>query len=136
MHNPEPCLIGIDADDGMAATLESLSQIAEIEKLIVTIGGVVGGEFLVIDTQGIAHLMEQAGDGVGTDRDAEVGERHGNLGGRSTAPFQTGDRIASGVVIEQEFDQSDDVGGFFSIGLRPPPARRVRADDTSPSSSC
>ena len=65
-------LLGIDADDGMPATLESLSQIAEIEKLIVTIGGVVGGEFLVIDTQGIAHLMEEAGDGVGADADAEV----------------------------------------------------------------
>jgi len=48
--------------------------------------------------------MEQAGDGVGADADAEVGEREGNLGRRSTGPLQTGDGIASGVVIEQEFD--------------------------------
>src|SRR5215472_2435203 len=114
----------------MAATLESLSQIAEIKELIVTIGRVIGGEFLVIETQGIAHLMEQASDGVGTDSDAEVGERQGNLGRRSTGPFQASDRIASGVVIEQEFDQSDDVGGFFSIGLRLPPERRARPGDT------
>ena len=51
-------LLGVDADDGMAATLESLSQIGEIEELIVTIRRVVGGDFLVIDAQGIAHLME------------------------------------------------------------------------------
>ena len=80
-------LLGVDADDGMAATLESLSQIAEVEELIVPIRGVVGGEFLVIDTQRIAHLMEQAGDGVGADADAEVGEREGNLGRRSTGPL-------------------------------------------------
>ena len=120
----------------MAATLESLAQIGEIEELIVTIRRVVGGEFLVIDTQGIAHLMEQASDGVGADRDAEVAERQGNLGRRSTGPLQAGDGIASGVVIEQEFDQGDDVGGFFSIGLRPPPERRVRPGDTFRSSSC
>jgi hypothetical protein len=29
-------------------------------------------------------------------------------------------------VFEQELDQGDDVGGFFSTGLRPPPERRVR----------
>jgi len=54
----------------------------------------------VIDTQRIAHLMEQAGDGVGADADAEVGEREGNLGRRSTGPLQAGDGIAAGVVIE------------------------------------
>ena len=33
-------------------------------------------------------------------------------------------------VFEQELDQCDDVGGFFSTGLRPPPERRVRSVDT------
>jgi hypothetical protein len=45
---------------------------------------VVGGEFLVIDAQGIAHLMEKAGDRVGTDADAEVTQSQGNFGRRST----------------------------------------------------
>ena len=57
--------------------------------------------------------MEQAGNGVGTDRDAEVGERQSNLGRRSTGPFEASEGISSGVVIEQEFNQGDDVGGFF-----------------------
>ena len=80
--------------------------------------------------------MEQAGDGVGTDCDAEVAERQGKLGGCSTGPLQAGNGIAGSVVVEQESDQRDDVGGFFSIGLRPPPERRVRPEDTLRSSNC
>jgi hypothetical protein len=51
---------------------------------MVAIRGVVGGEFLVIDAQGIAHLMEKAGDRVGTNADTEIAQRQGNFGGRST----------------------------------------------------
>src|SRR5215813_12495568 len=63
----------------MATMLESLPKIGEIEELIVPIRGVVGGEFLVIDAQGIAHLMEKAGDSVGTDADAEVANAKATL---------------------------------------------------------
>jgi hypothetical protein len=79
----------------------------------------------VIDPQGIAHLMEETSDGVGADNHTEVGQSHGNLVGRSSGPLQTRDRIASRIIFEQELDQSDDVGGFFSIRFRPPPERRV-----------
>jgi hypothetical protein len=34
--------------------LETLTKIAQIEKLIIAVGAKVGGEFLVIDAQGIA----------------------------------------------------------------------------------
>ena len=124
-------LFGVDADDGQPPTLEAIAKIAEVEELIVAIGTGVGGELLVIDAQGIAHLLEQPGDGVGTDEDTEVAERHGDLGGRAAGPLQAGDGIAGGVVFEQELDQGDDVGGFFSASGRPPPTRRIRPDATS-----
>jgi hypothetical protein len=87
----------------------------------------VGGELLVIDAQGIAHLMEETSHGVGTDDEAEVTQRQGDLVGSSSGPLQPGDRIPGGVVFEQELDQRDDVGVFFSNRLRPPPERRVRS---------
>jgi hypothetical protein len=84
----------------------------------------------VIDAEGIAHLVEKTSDGVGANTDTEVTQRHGNLFRSAARPLQPGDGIASGVVFEQELDQCDDVGGFFSTGLRPPPERRVRPVDT------
>jgi hypothetical protein len=80
----------------------------------------------VIDAKRIAHLMEQTGDGVGADQDTEVSECHGELGGGSPRPLQAGDGIAGSIVFEQELDQGEDVGVFFSAGLRPPPTWRVR----------
>lgn len=123
-------LFGIDADDRVAASLEAVSKITQVEELIVAVGTVVGGEFLVIDPKGVAHLMEETADRVGADDDTEVAQRHGHLGRRPPRPLQAGDGIAGGVVFEQKLDQCDDVGGFFSMGLRPPPERRVRPDAT------
>ena len=110
--------------------MEALTKIAQIEELIISVGAKVGGEFLVIDTQGIAHLVKKTSDGVGANTDTEVAQRQGNLLGSAPRPLQPGDGIASGIVFEQELDQCDDVGGFFSTGLRPPPERRVRPVDT------
>jgi hypothetical protein len=95
---------GIDTNDGETAALKSVSKIAEVEELIVAIGTVVGGEFLVIDPKGIAHLMEEAGDGVGANQDTEVSQRQGNLGSGSPRPLQAGDGVTGGVVFEQELD--------------------------------
>ena len=110
--------------------MEALTKIAQIEELIVAVGAKVGGEFLVIDAQGLAHLMEETSDGVRANTDTEVSERHGNLLGSAPRPLQPGDGIASGIVFQQELDQCDDVGSFFSTGLRPPPERRVPPVDT------
>jgi hypothetical protein len=74
--------------------------------------------------------MEETGYGVGADGDTEVAQRHGNLVGGAPRPLQPGDGISGSVVFEQELDQRDDFGGFFSTGLRPPPERRVRPVDT------
>ncbi len=121
----EFAFLGVDTNNGQTPTLEALPKIPEVKELIVAIGAEVGGEFLVIDPQGITHLMEEASDSVGTDDHAEVAQSHGNLVGSPPGPLQTGDGIASSIVFEQELDQGDDVGGFFSTCFRPPPERRV-----------
>jgi hypothetical protein len=95
---------GIDANDGETAAVKSVAKIAQVEELMVAIGTVVGGEFLVIDPKGIAHLMKEAGDGVGANQDTEVSQRHGNLGGGSPRPLQAGDGVTGGVVFEEELD--------------------------------
>ncbi len=95
---------GIDANDGETAALKSVAKIAEVEELMVAIGTVVGGEFLVIDPKRIAHLVEEAGDGVGANEDTEVTQRQGNLAGGSPRPLQAGDGVTGGVVFEQELD--------------------------------
>jgi hypothetical protein len=110
--------------------LEALPKITEVEELIIAIRTGVGGDSLVIDAQGITHLAEEASDGVGAYEDTEVAQRHGDLVGTAARPLQSSDGIAGGVVFEQKLDQRDDIGGFFSTGLCPPPVRRVRPDDT------
>ena len=77
-----------------------MSKITQVEELIIAIGAEVGGELLVIDPKRIAHLMEEAGNGVGTDDDTEVSQRHGNLVGSSPGPLQASDGIAGGVVFQ------------------------------------
>jgi hypothetical protein len=99
--------------------------------LLVAIRTGVGGELFVVDAQRIAHGLEQPGDGVGTDVDAEVAERRGDFGGRAPGPFQAGDGVAGRVVVEQELDHGDEVGRFFSARGRPPPTRRTRPAATS-----
>jgi hypothetical protein len=122
---------GVDTDDRQATTLEALTQVADVEKLFIAIRTGVGGQLLVVDAEGIAHLPQQPRDRVGADLNAVVTERHGHLGGRAARPLEAGDGIARGVVLQQKLDQGHEIGRFFSTGGRPPPARRIRSRATS-----
>ena len=46
-------------------TLEAVAQVGEIFELQISVGTRIGRDLLVIDPQGIAHAMKQAGDGIG-----------------------------------------------------------------------
>src|SRR2546426_896445 len=118
--------LGIHADDGQPLALEAITQIADVQKLLVAIRTGVGGELLLIDTERIAHLLEEPRDGVGTDRDAEVAECHRHFSGRAAGPFHASDGIAGGIVFQQELDQGDDVGGFFFPRVPPATPRPAR----------
>ena len=81
--------------------------------------------------------MQQTGNGIGRDSEAIAGEQVGNLIGGAAGPFQARNRITGRVMFEKVFDDPDYFGRFFSVGMRPAPARRVRPPEvTSPSSSC
>jgi len=70
--------------------------------------------------------MEQTGDRVGRDFDAVLFEQVGDLAGGATGPLQAGYGVAGRVVLQQDLDGGDYSGRFFSMGLRPPPWRRMR----------
>ena len=91
-----------------------MPKITKVEELIIAIGAEISGEFLVIDAQGIAHLMEETSDSVGTDDDTEVTQRHGNLIRSAPGPLQPSDGIAGGVVFEQAVEKQ--YGGPEFIG--------------------
>ena len=94
-------LLGIDADDGQVAALEAAAKFGEIFELEIAVRTGVRGDLLVIDAQRIAHLPEQACDGIGADTDAELMQFRGDSGRGAARPTQTGHGIAGGVVLQQ-----------------------------------
>ena len=81
--------------------------------------------------------MQQARNGVRRDGEAIAGEQVGNLVGGAAGPFQACYGITGRVMFEKAFDSRDYFRRFFSVGVRPAPARRIRPPEaTLPSSSC
>ncbi len=60
--------------------------------------------------------MEQAGDGIGADRDAELAKLLGDSDRGAARPAQTRHGIASRVVLQQAVEDVDYVRRFFSAG--------------------
>ena len=86
---------------------------------------------LRFDAQREMHLVEKTCDRIGRDGNIDLLEDLGDLLGRLAGPFQPGDGISSGIVLQQNLDGIDYFGRFFSICLRPPPALRARSTSTS-----
>ena len=70
----EFAFLAVHADDGQMTALEAVAQLSKIFELKIPVGTRTGGDLLLIDPQGIAHVMEQAGDGVRRDGNAEFGQ--------------------------------------------------------------
>ena len=93
-------------------------------ELVVAVRMRGAGTLLVVDAQRESHLLEKPGDGPRADAGAELAQFGGDLGGRTACPLQAADRVAGRLVVHQRFDVGDDFRRFFSVGRRPPPARR------------
>jgi len=80
----ELAFLAVDADDGQMTALETVAQLGQILELKIAVGTRTGGDLLLIDPQRIAHVMEQAGDGIGGDGNTEFSQLIRD-GGSSTA---------------------------------------------------
>ena len=58
-------LFRIHADYGMLPTLKTSSKLRDIFKLPITVWTGVRGKHLVVDAERVAHLVKQAGYGIG-----------------------------------------------------------------------
>ena len=76
----------VHADDGQMTALEAVAQLGEIFELKVAVGTAAGSDLLLIDPQGIVHVMEQAGDGIGRDGNAQLGQLFGDGGSSAARP--------------------------------------------------
>ena len=82
----EFAFFAVDADDGQMTALEAVAQLGKIFELKIPVGTRTGGNLLLIDPQGIAHVMEQASDGIGRDGNAEFGQLLRDGGGSTARP--------------------------------------------------
>lgn len=63
----------IHTDDGQMTTLKAMAQLGQILELQIALGTTTGGNLLLIDPQGIAQGMEQAGNGIGGNGNVKSG---------------------------------------------------------------
>src|SRR5215471_21630975 len=72
-------LLGVDADEGQTLGDEGSPLLGDVGELSVTIGVFGAGEPFVVDPQLEVELLEQLGDGVGTDFDVQLVQFVGDL---------------------------------------------------------
>ena len=102
-----------NADDRQAALGELGVLLGDILKLLVAVWAGTCRDALVVDAQPVVEILEDAGDGPGTDLDVEGGEFCCDLLGGTARPADTGDGIAGNIVLQGRFDGSDHLGSFF-----------------------
>ena len=81
-------LLGVDADDRQAAFGEPQALRGDVLELFVAVGTGAGRDALVIDTQPVAEVLEDAGDGPGTHLDVEGGQFLCDLLGGAARPAE------------------------------------------------
>src|SRR5271165_671325 len=105
-------------------------------ELLIPVRTGVGGDLLPVDTQREIHLVEQARNRIGRNRNIDLLKKLCDLLGCLTGPLQPCNRVPGGVVLQDNLDGINYFGRFFSTGLRPPPALRARSTSTSCANNC
>ncbi len=82
----ELTFFAVDADDGQMTALAAVAQLGEIFELKIPVGTRTGGDLLLIDPQRIAHVMEQASDGIRGDGNVEFSQLFRDGGSSTTRP--------------------------------------------------
>src|SRR5258708_11957478 len=95
--------------------LAAVAQLGEIFDLKIAVGTAAGGDLFVIDPQGIAHVMEQAGDGIGRDGNAEFGQLFRDGGGSKARPTEAGPCLARRDVFVHAMWDNGYFVRFFSV---------------------
>ena len=129
-------LLGVHTDDRHPLFFAALPMRSDMLELRVAVRAGARGNFLVIDLQGVFKLLEQSAHGLRAHINRQLLEFPRDLLRGFSSPLQLRHRIPRRFVRHQRFDLGDDFGRFFSTGLRPPPALRVRSSSTSWSHNC
>ena len=87
LHNPEPCLIAIDAEDRKTLSLEARAQRADMLELLIAVGTGVGGDLLAVDAQREIHLVQKTSHRIGRDRNVDLLKNLGDLLGGLASPL-------------------------------------------------
>src|ERR1039457_6265127 len=103
----------VDADDGKTLTLEACPQRGNMLELLIPVRTGVGGDLLPVHTQREIHLVEQARNGIGRNRNIDLLKKFSELLCRLTGPLQPRDGISGGIVLQDNLDGSDYFGRFF-----------------------
>jgi len=123
--------LAIDTDNRKALALEACSQRGDMLELLIAVRTGVGGDLLAVDAQREIHLVQEASDSIGRDRNVDLLKHLGDRLCRLASPLQSCDGISGRIVLQNNFDGSNYFGRFFSTSLRPPPALRARSTSTS-----
>ena len=128
-------LLGVDADDGRLRFSEAPPLALEVAELPVAFR-TRGAEALAVGMQSVAELFQQTPHGVGRGVNAQPAQQAADLAQPQSGPHSPSSHgIAGGIRCEQRAQRVQELGRFFSRGLRPPPARRTRSLRTFPTSS-
>src|ERR1051326_4954765 len=71
-------LLGVDANNGQMAALETVAQMGKIFELPIAVRSQAGRDLLVIDAQRVAHLLNKAPYSVGRNGNAECRQFRGD----------------------------------------------------------